>query len=168
MKKFLYTSLVLFGFLSMNLLMGNAQEYSEKKHGENWAFFYADKAQVGVSPDGIIVFTDLDNKEDTRFDLSNSGGIIVPSTGNYLVNYRVLASNPASVALFRNGNLVKTSAFGSIAATTPISGSTILSLKSKDVLTIRSIENSKVFNTVIPAGSTCDTLPVSLTIQLLK
>jgi hypothetical protein len=82
-----------------------------------------------------------------------------------MISYRVLANTQISLALYKNGVLIPETAFANISM--PLSASIIIPLKKKDVLTLRSIEVFKLFNTVAPLSTLTPTLPVAVTVQFL-
>lgn len=158
MKKFIYTLALVFSFAAIAL---NADE-----DATSYAFYYSNTAQVGIAPSHIVEITNLGTKTKSKYKLSSDKGIKVPSTGNYLISYRVLANTQVSLALFKDGVLIPDTAFSNTTAS-PVLGSVIIPLDKKDVVTIRNIETAKTFNTVASVSSTTPTLPVNITIQYL-
>lgn len=131
-----------------------------------YAYAYANCPQIGIGPNDIVELTSL-GVHGRDFDLTSNGGLIVRKKGDYLIQFQVLASSQASLALFKDGQLIQESAFSNIATTAPITGNMIVTLSQRDVITLRSIENYKTFNTIAPVTIASPTIPVSLIIQRL-
>ena len=130
------------------------------------ANFFANQLQMGIAPNQIVHLTNLGANNDRKFKLSANGGFVVPASGNYLISYRAVINAQASLALFENENIIPESAFSN-SGISPIDGNVIVSLIKNDVITIRSIELTKSFNTVIFVSSSAPTIPVAITVQLL-
>lgn len=131
------------------------------------ANFFANQLQMGIAPNHIVQLTNVGANNDRKYQLSANGGFIVPARGNYLISYRAVVNSQASLALFENENIIPESAFSN-SGIAPIDGSVIVSLNKNDVITIRSIELAKSFNTVIFVSSSAPTIPVAVTVQLLE
>lgn len=131
-----------------------------------FAYIYASSAQIGIGPGDVIKFTDL-GYHGKNYDITQDGGVYIKKKGYYLIQFQALISSQASIALYRNGNLLEEAAFSNISTTAPITGNVIVALDNRDVLTIRSIENYKTFNTLAPSTITATTIPVAMTLQQL-
>ncbi len=74
--------------------------------------FYFNNAEQFVPPSGIIIFNQINPLQSGGFTLSASGGAIIPTTGRYLIFYRVAVDGEGSAALFEDGVLVPDTAYG--------------------------------------------------------
>lgn len=161
-------------FYALTIILGLGTFSSVQSQGildifgdsSSYAFYYTDHAQSGVAPNHIVEISNLGTNSNSKFAVSTDGGMVVPAKGNYLISYRVLANSQVSLALYKNGNLIPETAFANTSAS-PVFGNVIIPLKKKDILTIRSIEISKTFNTVSPISTLTPTLPVTVTVQFL-
>lgn len=131
-----------------------------------YAFYFSNQIQLGILPNDIIKFDCLGSKNYKKFDLSDCGGAIIPISGRYLITYRLLVNTSISVALYANENLIPETGFSNMSAS-PIYASTIVYLNANDKLTIRSLETSKIFNTITSVSSSSPTMPVSMTVLFL-
>jgi len=130
------------------------------------ANFYTNQLQMGIGPNQIVQLTNKGTTNDRKYNLSSNGGFIVPVNGNYLISYRAVVNSQISLALFDNENIITESAFSNTGIA-PIFGNVIVSLNKNDVITIRSLEIAKTFNTVISVSTSAPTMPVAVTVQLL-
>jgi hypothetical protein len=164
MKKMLYALAIILSLGNIS----NAHSGISELFGDSssYAFYFTDHAQSGIAPHHIVEVSNLATNSNSKFDVSPDGGIVVPAKGNYLINYRVLANSQVSLALYKNGNLIPESAIANTSAS-PVFGNVIIPLRKKDVVTIRSIEVSKTFNTVSPVSTVTPTMPVTVTVQFL-
>ncbi len=159
MKKMIYTLALVLGLGAISQVQAIELENAEgsyaleTKAGNalSGAYFYADQIQLGIAPHDVVKLTKIGTSYSRKFDLSPSGGFIVPFRGN---------------ALYVNGQIVPETAFSGT-STTPISGSLIVYLNRNDDVTIRNIETAKTFNTMIPASTYVPTIPVSVAVQLI-
>lgn len=158
---------VLLTLLTLSLVSFSGLQSSEKSSDTAYANCYTDSAQTGISPNNIIKLTKLDTPEKSGIKLSNDGGLVVGEKGSYFVTYRASISAQSSLALFKNGNAIASSAFSNITAISPVCGMTVINVDAGDKITLRNIDNKKVFNTIISSGSSYTPIPVSLSIVRL-
>ena len=169
MKRLSIAILSLLGMMVLSTanaaVVENVQDISRSSgNSVPYAYAYATAPQIGIGPHDTVALTSL-GVHGRDFDLTSDGGIVVKKKGDYLIQFQVLASSQASLALYKNGRLINESAFSNIATTAPISGVMIINLSARDVITLRSIENYKTFNTIAPTTITTPTIPVSFVIQ---
>jgi|GEM_PF-3265875 len=180
MKPIIYTLAVILGLGTGSTIQAIQTENIEANSSNNqtakpssnsqsidYAYYYTDQTQLGIGPNHIVELTNLGMNNNRRFELSSNGGFTVPNSGNYLISYRVLSSSQASLALFKNGVIMPSTAFSNTSSS-PIFGSAIIAIKRRDVITIQSIETAKVFNTVVSVSTVTPPLAVSLTVQSLN
>lgn len=171
MKKLLSTlalSLIFFSGLQGTEFLNCEQsiEQSLGVGGSVSATSYANSSQAGILPNGTIRLTELDGSA-KGVKLSENGGVIVRARGSYLVSYRVLVNTQTTLALFKNEDVLPTSAFSNTAALSPVGGTIVMDLDRGDEITIRNIDATKSINTVVSAGAMVPPIPVSLTIVRL-
>lgn len=128
------------------------------------AYYYANTSQIGINPGDIIKLTTL-GQHGKFFDITVDGEAVVNKHGYYIIQFQALVSSQASVALFKNGEILPETAFANLATTSPITGNVVVFLGSGDTISIRSIENYKSFNTMMPTTIQANSIPVALTMQ---
>ena len=174
MKKSIYTLVLALALsISSNVHAGEVSDIemasSRRPNSGNpmsYANFYSHQLQMGIGPNQIVQLTDMGANNDRRYRMSANGGFIVPFSGNYLISYRVVVNSQISLALYENEDILSESAFTNTGIA-PIEGNVIVSLTKNDVISIRSIEIAKSFNTVISVSSSVPTIPVAVTVQFL-
>lgn len=128
------------------------------------AYYYATTSQIGINPGDIVKLTTL-GLHGKFFDITADGEAVVNKHGYYAVQFQALVSTQASLALFKNGEIVPDTAFANLATTSPITGNVVVFLGVGDTLSIRSIENYKSFNTMMPTTIQANSIPVAMTMQ---
>lgn len=169
MKKFIYSLAILIALGSCFVAEGFEASNDNDDNSSSlihYGIFYTQNAQIGIAPNQIITITNQTIFKKSKFKISDNGGVIIPSRGSYSISYRVLTNSQVSLALFKNNEIIPESAFANTAAS-PISGTVIVSLRARDIITIRSIETAKTFNTVSPVSTSFPTIPVNMNIQII-
>lgn len=173
MHKFIYTLVLALGLSStMQALEPSQDTHLKQQRSQNnsvsksYASYYSKCVQLGIGPNQIVKLTEEAINNNKRFKLTNNNGFKIPFHGNYLISYRVIVNSQSSIALYKNEEIIPESAFSN-ASINPVFGNVIIHLEKNDVVTIRNIDISKTFNTVVPVSTLIPTCPVSVTVQYL-
>lgn len=127
----------------------------------SYAYAYTTNNYAAILPGETIELTVLDSVQSGAFVLTN-GGITVSEAGVYLINYRVLPTNIAVIAISQNGIALANSKFGNNSSAVPINALIVERLSAGD--TIRIINGGVTNVNVLKSTSSADNLTVSLTL----
>jgi hypothetical protein len=130
----------------------------------SFAYIYNLAAQT-VAVEGDIPF---DTNGSLVGGIAHSPGtaqILVPSAGDYLVNFSVSGTEPNEFALTLNNTVVPSTRYGSGGPTQQTNGQAILSLAAGDVLTLRNNTSASSVTLQTLAGGTATNVNASIVLQ---
>ena len=128
-------------------------------NSSSYAYAYYDDVQIGIKPGSEIPLMVLNSNQSGNYSLYG-GGLIVPDSGVFLITFRVLTPDSASVEVSLNGSTIPQSNFGNNITGGVISGSLIANLTAGDLVTLTN-GGTTIFSTIKSTHAT-ENIVVSL------
>lgn len=138
-----------------------------------WAQYYNPAIQGNILPGDVIKLPLIAGNQSGEFTISSNEGVVIPSNGDYFFSFTLIGDVTTgpfpSVGIYVNNTLQTNAVFSEPSDTDVLAGEVILRLQLGDIITIRSVSLSSIFNTLIPSTLVISSpLPVSLTVLKLS